>query len=79
MFNLSVYMRVCVPIYSTTAAAAKNRVNLWQQITIEGKWMWEGVKLSWVITTSEKELVEQKVAVMLTQGLPWFPMVMEMG
>lgn len=23
--------------------------------------MWEGVKLSWVITTSEKELVEQKV------------------
>lgn len=41
--------------------------------------MWEGVKLSWVITTSEKELVEQKVAVMLAQGLPWFPIIMKMG
>lgn len=41
--------------------------------------MWEGVKLSWVITTSEKELVEQKVAVMFAQGLPWFPIIMKMG
>lgn len=37
MLSLSVYVCmyvcVCVPIYSTTAAAAKNSVNLWQQIT----------------------------------------------
>lgn len=30
--------------------------------------MWEGVKLSWVITTSEKELVEQKIVVVVDVG-----------